>query len=1144
MDFEKSYQRLNPAQRDAVDHIEGPVLVVAGPGTGKTQLLSMRVANILRQADIGPHNILCMTFTEDAAHNMRERLATIIGPAAYDVEIHTFHSFGASVIARNGEYFYQGIGTEPIDELSSHETFETIFRSLPPDNPLSTQFDGQFLFLKGAQSAIDNFKTAGLAPDEVRTIARDNMSFAGIVNPRIAEVMNGFARIDKTSLERFRKLRESLNYDALRHPSTAAQEFASEGASYSALSEGQASAERLLPQFIKPLNELIEDALTAALELSEQSGKTTNLTEFKNAFLVKNATGEWQLKDTDANKKLLALADIYEQYLLKLREANLIDFNDMITRVVHALETFDELRLNLQEQYQYILVDEFQDTSLAQLRLVTALTDNPTNEGRPNILAVGDDDQAIYSFQGAELSNILSYHQLYRDVRVITLTENYRSHQAVLDTAKFVIEPSAERLVQRLEGVTKDIVAKNTQLPTPHISHHRFASAEQQRQWIAKEIKECLNAGIPANEIAVLAAKHSGLRQIVPFLQAEDIPVRYDKRENILEAPAVAELLTMAELAVALQDNDQVSANALFPQVLSYEFWGLSTRQIWQLYLENYRKRSPWLQTALESGDARIAQIAEFFVALGMKASVTPLENMLDWLVGNEGVALQPGNGEQLALMSENFLSPFKAYYFSDENRRFRPNEYLELLSHLRFLRERLREFHTNEQLTLVDLVRYVALAQNAGIQLVDTTPHRERTDAVALHTAHSSKGREFGAVFIVDANHDIWTSQGGGLGKISMPANLPIERRSGSEEERRRLLYVAITRAKHHLVIAGYEAAKRGNAPLKYLAGKEEELPAGVLPQYHAATDQSVAEITEGLSTSWHDRHIRARTQPSMQEMLMPALERYSLSVTHLQRFLNVADGGPAQWFLQCLLHFPQASTPNMAFGNAVHATLESAQKAFKLTGERRAIDQLIDDFAQSLHRTRLDEATEKRLFEFGERILRQYFAARYDGFRQEEYFEFDLSSRRLTIEGVPVTGKIDRITPLDGPAVRVTDFKTGKPMHSWETSDPKRQIRLYHYQQQLAFYRLLLEESNAFGPGTQVTETAIEFVQPDASGELAPPLEYVPSDEEVRNLTLTLKGVWQAIASLELPDVTGYEQNLKGIQQFEADLRNSTNE
>src|SRR5690242_10102383 len=117
MDFQARYKALNASQKQAVDTVEGPVMVIAGPGTGKTELLSMRVANILRGTDTLAQNILCLTYTESGAHAMRERLAGLIGPEAYKVAIHTFHSFGSEIINHNAEYFYQGAHFRPADEL-------------------------------------------------------------------------------------------------------------------------------------------------------------------------------------------------------------------------------------------------------------------------------------------------------------------------------------------------------------------------------------------------------------------------------------------------------------------------------------------------------------------------------------------------------------------------------------------------------------------------------------------------------------------------------------------------------------------------------------------------------------------------------------------------------------------------------------------------------------------------------------------------------------------------------------------------------------------------------------------------------------------------------------------------------------------
>lgn len=1122
MNFDQVYQSLNDTQKKAVDTIEGPVLVVAGPGTGKTQLLSARVANILRRADVNPENILCMTFTEEAARNMRERLQGIIGHAAYDVGIYTFHSFGASIISQYNEYFYNGIGAEAIDELASFRIFHDLFSQLPHgnDNPLNIQYDGEFLYLRGAQQAIDNFKTAGLAPNEVKAIAENNTHITALINAIVVECMDGFVRMDKSSPERFKRLMDRLK----QLPS--------------------AQTDTLLPAFVKPLHEIISTSLSSALEACEASGKTSSLTKWKDTYLARNKAGEWQLKDTDANKKLLALADIYERYLLQLRAQNLFDFNDMITRVVHALENFSELRLNLQEKYQYILVDEFQDTSLAQLRLIQSLTSNPVYEGRPNVLAVGDDDQAIYSFQGAELSNILSFHTLYKDVTVIPLTSNYRSHQTILDLARFVIEQSDERLTTLLEGITKDITAQNKNITTAHISHHRFQSLQDQAYWITEAIKTRLEKGELGSSIAVIAPKHKGLRSIVPFLHEANIPVTYDKQENILEIPAIVELITISRLILALGKNDQNTANALFPEVLSYQFWGLSTKQIWQLYLENYRKRSPWLEIALESKDERIVDIAHFLIALGLQTPITSLETMLDRIIGTESVTIQQAAGEQLMLdltpTETGYSSPFKEYYFGGDKQRTDALNYLELLSHLHFLRDRLRGFQDGEYQTLEDLVSYVNLCLNAGITLVNDTAYKENEEAVRLFTAHGVKGLEFTTVFLIDTNQDIWTSSGGQQGKIAMPSNLPIERAGTNENERRRLLYVALTRAKENLIITGYNSSKRGNGSLKYLMPEEGTiLPGDLALEQHEAETTNPQELLEELTTSWHERHVSALHTPEMSTLLMPKLAQYRLSVSHLHAFLNVTGKGPQQFLLRCLLQFPQRTSPDMAFGIAVHATIDGAHRHMRETGEQKPIDALLADFAKALNYARLDPETEKKLLERGQKTISRYFKERYASFVQNEYSEFDLGSRQIMIGEARVTGKVDLITPLVDGDYRVTDFKTSRrPIHSWDSREPFRAMQLYQYKQQLAFYRLLLEEGKAFGPNTHISEAALEFVEPDENGKLVAPLVYNPTDEDVARLRKLTTVVWKHIMNLDFPDTSQYDHSLKGLIAFEDDL------
>jgi DNA helicase II / ATP-dependent DNA helicase PcrA len=169
-DFDEAYKALNPSQRRAVDTIDGPVLVVAGPGTGKTQLLSVRAANILRQTDAQASNILCLTFTESAALEMRRRLIKLMGAEGNRIAVHTFHSFGADIINAYPEYFYSGAQFSPADELTGYELLRDIFETLPHNNVLAKTMNNEFTALKDVKAAISHLKRAGLSPKELLAI--------------------------------------------------------------------------------------------------------------------------------------------------------------------------------------------------------------------------------------------------------------------------------------------------------------------------------------------------------------------------------------------------------------------------------------------------------------------------------------------------------------------------------------------------------------------------------------------------------------------------------------------------------------------------------------------------------------------------------------------------------------------------------------------------------------------------------------------------------------------------------------------------------------------------------------------------------------------------------------------------------------
>jgi len=442
--FEERYQKLNDRQKEAVDAIDGAVLVVAGPGTGKTELLSLRVANILKQTDTLASSILCLTYTDSAAKNMRERLARLIGKEAYKVAIHTFHSFGSEIINQNPEYFFFAAGYQPSDDLAQYKIRKELFEKMKWDNPLNSfHEDHDFSFLTDVKDCISALKKGGLTPKKFGEILESNTRFLEFFNPFLQELFS-----EKITATRTEKLPEIIENITKYLNSSQKEEL-----------------QDTFPSLAEIVVRELKQVWGEILEIPEKSKKTKPLTQWKEIFVVKDNLNKVVFKDTQKLKKYLALIALYKDYQTKLHSLGLYDFEDMLLEVVAIFENGlkikneinFELKYNYQEKYQYILVDEFQDTNGVQMRLLESLAQPSSNEGNPNILVVGDDDQAIFKFQGANLQNILKFREIYPKAKTISLVDNYRSSQEILDFAGLIIQESSQRLTDF--GIEKKLVA-------------------------------------------------------------------------------------------------------------------------------------------------------------------------------------------------------------------------------------------------------------------------------------------------------------------------------------------------------------------------------------------------------------------------------------------------------------------------------------------------------------------------------------------------------------------------------------------------------------------------------------------------------------------------------------------------------------
>lgn len=1105
-EFESRLKQLNAQQRQAVEHTEGPVLVIAGPGTGKTQLLSTRAAYILQHTDAQPHNLLCLTYTESAAFEMRQRLVNIVGQKAYNITISTYHAFGSELLTRFPEFFSGEQDLQPADELAIHSILSEIVAGLPYDNALKKSG----YYLRDVVSTIGDLKKALLTPKDIRAIAKGNRSFITKASKLTIETLAGIARMTPKTVPAFARLAEQtkqLDVAATKHAA------------------------------VPSLAALWQSSLEEALESVAETGKTSAITEWKNQWLARDEQANFVVTGQSATDKLEALATIYEQYLDSLQAQGLYDYEDMILRAIDGLKTHTNLRLSLQEQYLYIMLDEFQDTNGAQLELVKLLTDSPLYEGKPNILAVGDDDQAIFSFQGANYSHMLEFTQMYRDVRVITLTQNYRSHADILHTAHNIASQIETRLHNTMDEVTKVLTAESKQLPKQAtIERHEFKSDLAQFAWVTDEIGRLIKTGTDPNEIAIIAPKHKYLEPILPYLAKAGIPVRYEKREDILTDARIMQLIRMCELIAALGDTN-TDAEGLWPEVLSYEFWQIPTETIWQLSWQAQEKNTPWAKLVM--ADPKLKPIGLFFARLSNIARNETLEYILDCLIGIQPLALNDD-------AHSTYTSPYFSYYFGKPAESTNQQDFWELLSNLTVLRQHLRERRQagGAQLYLQDFLNFVRSHQEAEIKILNTSPYNEALQAVQIMSAYKAKGQEFAAVFMLACIDEAWGSAAASQSaRIPLPPNLVHIRYGGaSDDEKLRLLFVAITRAKHHLYLTSYlnNYANRPTARLKFFNEAEigGTLVNQVLPEQHngiRASDVSAPTI-EDLSLYWADRHIAAIRDVRFQQLLEPRLERFQLAPTHVNSFTDVVFAGPESFFLNTLLRFPSAPHVDGEFGNTIHSTIEWLHQQQVANGQLPDLKATLAQFKKELGSKNISQHDHDLLLKRGTASLTAFLKQKADSFHVDDLHEYDFRKEGVFLAHAHLTGKIDKmIINKANKTITIVDYKTGKSFSAWKYNE----LKLYKFRQQLYMYKLLIEGSYTFSDYT-VTDGYIEFVEPDDNGQIQD-LHLKFDTTELKHARDVAVAVWDHIKRLDLPDVSGYDLNVKGVKAFEDDLISS---
>lgn len=1108
MDFTARYKALNEAQRKAVDTTEGPLMVVAGPGTGKTELLSVRTANILKTTDTLPENILCLTFTDSGAAAMRERMTNIIGKDAYKVAVHTFHSFGTEVINQNGQYFYQGANFRPADELSTYEILRGIFEQLEYRNVIASKLNDDYTYLSDSHTVISELKRSGLTSDELLAVldANDGVieKTEQLLSPLFAE------KISKATAEK-----AAMHIDAI------------------AKSDGNIQ----IPSIVS-LATILSDSLRSATNAAIEDNSTKPMTAWRNQWFKKDSQGTFILKSHERQTKLRALSSVYEQYLSRMQEGELFDFDDMILRVVHAMEVFADLRFNLQEKYQYIMVDEFQDTNLAQMRILHNLTNNEVQGDTPNIMVVGDDDQAIYSFQGADISNILNFKTMYPKAQRVILTDNYRSTKEVLDAARGVIVQGNDRLENSMEGIKKLLVA-HVESEDTFVSLNEAETVGDERQWVVESIAATIHAGTKPNDIAVLTRRHYEIGALLPYFAAKNIAVNYERRDNVLELPPIILIEKISHVLLALAEGRLNEANGLLPEILAHPVWRIPPTALWRLSIKAYDRHVSWLEAMTTSPE--FVPLHGWLITTMTMVKHAPLEQVLDTIIGKTTTPVSEDEMSELLdpfvepMVSNDYMSPLFNFFFSDKMLKNQPDEYLTYLEALRTIRTKLREYRPTEIPTLRSFIEFITLHRQLGSTISSIRKPAQNGDAINLMTAHKSKGLEFKTVYVMNAVDTAWGVRAAGRSRlIGYTENLQIAPAGETSDERLRLFYVAMTRAKRQLYISYslHNDNGKGTVRAGFILGDNWEAN-------KVKHDESPESRIEAAELAWYQPLIATRSA-SLKELLASTLDHYKLSVTHLHNFLDVSHGGPATFLLHNLLRFPSAMGPHAAYGSAIHKALQHAHAHLAANGEKQAVEDVLHNFEEALADAHLIESDFDSFLQKGSDSLQAFLAEQYDSFKPEQKAELNFSGQQAIIGDAHLTGSLDLVDIRPDKTITVTDYKTGSPSATWSGKTEYEKIKLHKYKQQLLFYKLLIEHSRDYR-GYTVEQGILQFVEPSRAGQIIA-LDAMLDSEDLEHFTKLIEAVWKRIISLDLPDISSYEPTLKGILAFEQDILDNT--
>lgn len=941
-DFEKSLNLLNEKQREAVDSVEGPVIVVAGPGTGKTKILTTRIANILKETDTNPENILALTYTTAGVVSMRQKLLEVIGDRAYRVNIFTFHAFCEHIIKEFNFYFERLENFRVIEDLERVRVVEDIIGENKFKHLVS--FQDEFYFLNKIISAILAIKKEGLSPQ----------TFTGLLPEWKRDLLAD----------------ENIYYKK----------------DYGEYKKGD----------LKP-------------QEKEKIDKKIGIAE--------------------------ELARVFESYQEKIGSRGWYDFSDMILNVLEELKKNKDLKAEVQEKYQYILVDEHQDTNEGQNSILELLTDAPHLERRPNLFTVGDPKQSIYRFQGASEKTFVRFEKLYKDIKKITLTENYRSTQNILDGAHSLITNSEG--LENSAILHSNISGENQKIKVKQFSNYKF-----ELLCLADQIKSKIDNGISPREIAVLYRTNKDISDIKTVFDYYQIPYTIFSKDKILDDPNISNLINI--LKVIFNPND----NHYLAKILFVNFFGIDSYDIVKI-LDQYKiSKDKHLFALLEK--------EEVLKEMGVN-------HPNDFL--NLASLIKELKTESL---NRDFPDFFKIFlhkigyikYMLDS-----ADSRTQLVKIDKFFDEIKRQSQNKKQYGLVDFIYFVDSFEKYHLDIESSDP--EIINGVSLMTAHGSKGREFEIVYIINATRKSWELKRGG-----QSFSLPVYQYDGDKEDERRLFYVAMTRAKKELSIY----YSRTDA-----LGKEQEASEFVVEIDSKVKDEEKMDLFEEKNIDKLYSFIEFQEKGKSlfdEDYLKQLFFERGLNVSALNNYLEC----PKKYLYKNLIRVPDVYSMTLFFGSVIHNALEAFFLDSKNAGKILAKEVLLQKFDNILNRTNLDQKEEGKIKERGLTLLSDYYDEYSKNWNYKVKVEFSpkRSFELKNKEIVELNGKVDKIEYLNEDyegEVNLIDYKTGHP-YSEKSKEDKAS-----YERQIVFYHLLLE-----GDGNEkirIGKSILDFLEKNKKGK-----------------------------------------------------------